>query len=134
MNEQENNMINCLFDSSALLAVIKREQGYEEIEKYLKNSFISSVNYSEVITILSLAKMPLFEAENIIKPLIHKIVPFDTQLAGLTGELTTITSEFGLSLGDRACIATAKFFDYDIITTDKIWSKLNLPVRISVMR
>lgn len=127
-------MATSLFDSSALLAVIKKETGYQKIEPYLNNSFICSVNYCEVITILCLGGMSLREAEDIIRPLVQEIMPFDAQLASMAGELSVLTKELGLSLGDRACLTTAMYFDYEVITADKIWQKLKLPVKLKLIR
>ncbi|WP_395476404.1 hypothetical protein [Rickettsia endosymbiont of Pantilius tunicatus] len=36
------------------------------------------------------------------------------------------TKQYGLSLGDRACIATGIYHNIAIYTTDKIWAELKI--------
>lgn len=127
-------MSKYLMDSSAVLTILFDELGSNEILKYLGNASISSVNYCEVISkVVQRKACP--EISNLqIKSIIENIIPFDEKIALYAGTLINSTKEFGLSLGDRACIATAINHEFEIITTDKIWSKLNLPIKISVMR
>jgi ribonuclease VapC len=40
----------------------------------------------------------------------------------------------GLSLGDRACLALALALGAPVYTSDKSWKKLNLGLRIQVIR
>ena len=47
-----NKTKKILLDASAVMAVINQEPGYEQTEAVLAHSAISTVNYSEVISIL----------------------------------------------------------------------------------
>ena len=49
-----------VIDTSAVIALINREEGFEVVEKHIGNAIISSVNFSEVITV---ANRELFETE-----------------------------------------------------------------------
>ena len=51
-----------------------------------------------------------------------------------TAALRNPTRKTGLSLGDRACLATALELNLPVITTDRVWSKLNLGIQIQVIR
>jgi len=43
--------------------------------------------------------------------------------------------QYGLSLGDRACLALAKSYGTLVMTADKIWEKLNINgIEIQVIR
>jgi PIN domain nuclease of toxin-antitoxin system len=69
-----------------------------------------------------------------INGLIETILPFREETALHAGTLISATKEFGLSLGDRACIATAMLNNLEIITVEKIWDKLFLPLKIHQVR
>jgi len=115
-----------LFDSSALLTLIQQENGYEELEDVVANAVISSVNLSEVISVLSRSMVPKEKIEEIINSSITDVIPFSRGEAILSGELINQTKAFGLSLGDRACIATGILYNLKVYTTDQIWRKLDL--------
>ena len=61
-------------------------------------------------------------------------VPFDEVQARLAGELVAQTRPYGLSLGDRACLALAIQRKATVYTTDAAWKKLNLPIEVEVIR
>jgi PIN domain nuclease of toxin-antitoxin system len=115
-----------LFDSSALLTLIQQETGYEELEEVVANAVISSVNLSEVISVLSRSMVPSEKIKEVINSSITDVVPFSWDEAILSGELINQTKAFGLSLGDRACIATGILYNLKVYTTDQIWRKLKL--------
>jgi PIN domain nuclease of toxin-antitoxin system len=59
---------------------------------------------------------------------------FDDLQARLAGELVTQTRPYGLSLGDRACLALAIQRKATVYTTDAAWKKLNLGIEVEVIR
>jgi len=63
-----------------------------------------------------------------------KFIPFSMEHADKAGELWQITSPFGLSLGDRACLATGLVEQTSVMTADKIWQELTLPLEIQCIR
>jgi PIN domain nuclease of toxin-antitoxin system len=44
------------------------------------------------------------------------------------------TKAFGLSLGDRACLALAKRQQVTVWTADKVWKKLKVDVPVELIR
>ncbi len=52
------------------------------------------------------------------------IVDFDRETAILAAELRAVTKRLGLSLGDRACLATARSHGLPVLTADQAWAKL----------
>lgn len=44
------------------------------------------------------------------------------------------TKEFGLSLGDRACLALAGIKNLPVVTADKQWDKLKTDFKIIQLR
>lgn len=117
-----------LLDASALLAVLKKETGYQKLEKDLSDSeaVISAVNFSEVIAVLKKLGMPHKEAENVILSVVPTVISFTQDSASLAGDMISVTKEYGLSLGDRACIATGIIHNLPIYTTDKAWQLLSI--------
>ena len=59
-------------------------------------------------------------------------VPFEAALTVETGRLVRVAR--GLSLGDRACIATAKHVGLPAVTADKVWAKLYPGVEVRLIR
>lgn len=59
---------------------------------------------------------------------------FSDRQARLAAELRSITRSFGLSLGDRACLALAIDRKATVYTTDRIWKKLELGIKIELIR
>jgi PIN domain nuclease of toxin-antitoxin system len=52
----------------------------------------------------------------------------------MAGGLVKVTRPFGLSLGDRACLALAIERKVTVYTTDRVWKSLNLGIEIEVIR
>lgn len=115
-----------LLDTSAVIAILKKEPGYKILEDIIANSSISSVNLSEFISVLARASIPTNEIDKIIIDIIPEIIPFSEDIAIESGKLTNYTKKYGLSLGDRACIATGIYHNMIIYTADKIWSELEI--------
>ncbi len=127
-------MSNKVIDSSAILALINKESGWEKVADIIENSYLSTVNYSEIIDKLLYYKFTFKEIQQIFDKLKINVINFDRSIALETAKLKKLTKQYGLSLGDRACIATALLNDSDIVTADKIWLKLKLPVKIISIR
>jgi PIN domain nuclease of toxin-antitoxin system len=117
---------NVILDASALLALIHQEQGADIVKPLLKRAIMSTVNVSEVLTALQRTDIHPKEALLSIFDIIQTIIPFDTEQAKLTAELSPLTKSKGLSLGDRACIALGQKMKLPIYTADKIWGELKL--------
>ena len=59
---------------------------------------------------------------------------FDRELALGAAALLLPTVAWDLSLGDRACLALARVRDLPAVTADRAWAKLDLGIRIEVVR
>lgn len=127
-------MNKAVLDSSALLAFINQENGSEEVEKYLPNAIMSSVNIAEVAAILSLIDIPEDIIIGIINDLNIEIINFDENQALQSGFLRKQTKSAGLSLGDRACIGLSTIKKLTVVTADKVWAELGLPNDIVLIR
>jgi len=127
-------MSKVVVDASALLALIKNESGAKVVEELLGNIVMSSVNTSEVVSILLDSEMSPKEAEEVIEPFISSIVPFDFKQSIECAALKKGTKHLGLSLGDRACINLGIQLGLPVYTADKIWAKLKLDCKIILVR
>ncbi len=78
--------------------------------------------------------MPARSIREAIDTLNLVIVPFDAELAYLTGLLRTATRAAGLSLGDRACLALAQRLSAPVLTADQAWKGLDVGVEIRHIR
>ena len=119
-------MTKVVMDASAVLALLNQETGYKLVEQHLPESMISTVNLSEVVTILIDIGITRSDAETTVNELIKEIIVFDQQQAFIAAELRKSTKSYGLSLGDRACLALSQIKKLPALTADKAWSKLKV--------
>ncbi|MDQ3345406.1 MAG: type II toxin-antitoxin system VapC family toxin [Chloroflexota bacterium] len=121
-------------DASAMLAMLLAERGGDRVEAMLPNGLISTVNWSEVIQkALDIGSPTIGLADELIGAGLQ-IVDFELADADLAGGLWQITHHLGLSLADRACLATALRRSSVVITADRAWRKLDLDVKVEVIR
>ena len=121
-------------DASALIAALFHEKGQERVHEVIGDCCISAVNVSEVIGRFVREGYDAAEALTRILALGIEIVPFETTDASLTASLLPITRPFGLSLGDRACLALAISREIAVMTADHPWLDDDLPVEIVCIR
>jgi PIN domain nuclease of toxin-antitoxin system len=60
--------------------------------------------------------------------------PFTSEQARITGDLITATEKYGLSLGDRSCLALAIVLEAPVYTTEQLWRNLKVGIPIHVIR
>ena len=121
-------------DASALLAYLFAETGHEAVARVIDACCLSSVNLAEVLS--------RFARDGHSPELVHhqiaasgiEIVPFLGEDAALAAALVPLTQSFGLSLGDRACLALALRRNVTALTADRVWAELDLPIAIEVIR
>jgi PIN domain nuclease of toxin-antitoxin system len=123
-----------ILDASAILVLINNEKGKDVVEQYLNNALISTINFSEVITVTNRNGFDQDEISNLLKNIFPNIIDFNYDQALIAASLDQYTSKFGLSLGDRACLSLAKYKNCPILTADKIWKKLDIDLDIKLIR
>ncbi len=127
-------MTKMVLDASAVLALLNQEDGSHIVEQHISQSLISAVNLAEVITVLGQLGMPYSEATELTDDILSHIVTFDKEQASITAELRQSTKAFGLSLGDRACLALAKVKALPVLTADSLWAQLDIGVSVQLIR
>jgi ribonuclease VapC len=127
-------MISCVLDASALLAYLASESGSKEVEKVLDEAAVSAVNVAEVASKLAERGAPLDRIRETIQALGVEVIPCDEMQAYQIGQLRAATKDQGLSLGDRACLATALQYGVRALTADRHWKTVKVGARIHVIR
>lgn len=127
-------MADIVFDTSAYLALIQGEEGAALVREHLEQAACSSVNYSELLSVLQRIGMPPAKAQYFAGELVRTIISFDEQQAVIADELYGKTKSFGLSLGDRACLALARHQQVPVLTADRVWGQLDLGIEVKMVR
>ena len=118
-------MSKAVFDSSAILAVYFDEPGKHETLRLLElhESMIATPNLSEVYSKLIESGLTTSQIEQSFGGLEIEIQDFNEELAIMAAELMPRTKAFGLSLGDRSCLALALRENAIAVTADRDWKK-----------
>lgn len=117
-----------LLDASAYIAYIGKESGYNEVQSIIDRASINMVTYTEIISFYARKGVDNILLKKICKYL--DIIGINEEISFNAGIMIKISQEYGLSLGDRICLATATHFHLPIYTADKIW--LNLAAKLDV--
>ena len=126
--------MSIVLDTSAILAVIRREQGRERVIEALARAVASTVNYAEVVGNLVMRGMPAHIAQAEFAGLRIPTVSFDDRQALEAGSLRRLSHHLGLSLGDRACLALARIRKATVLTSDRKWADLDMGIPIRQIR
>lgn len=124
-----------ILDASAVLALIHDEPGADLVARSLDGSALSTANLAEVV-----GKLVDLEIDPTpLRLLLHSagvtIEPLTVPDAELAGALRETAGGRALSLGDRCCLALAlRQDDADVLTADRAWSALSLPLQIRLLR
>jgi ribonuclease VapC len=108
-----------MLDASAVLAVLLDEPGGDFVFDHIGDSQISTVNLSEVYATLLDGGMTYEDAHDIVGSLPFRIRTFDDDHGRQAAKLRPLTKTYGLSLGDRSCLAHAKLECLPVLTADR---------------
>lgn len=126
--------MSVVHDASSLLAVAFREPGGEVARFALRGSLVSSVNWSEVIQKVQAQGKDTRQLAQLYIGLGVTIVPFGGLDAERTASLYGETRAFGLSLGDRACLALGLETGREVYTADTRWTEIPLEIKVTAIR
>jgi len=128
-------MNEVVFDASVMLAMIQHERGAEQItDEILDRSVASTVNLAEVQSKLVKKGYTLVEAWEDTLSAVKIAEQYTSDQAKIAGDLITATEKYGLSLGDRSCLALAIALNAPVYTTEQLWKNLKVGVPIHVIR
>jgi ribonuclease VapC len=123
-----------VLDASAVLCLLQEEKGAERVARLLPAAVIGAVNYAEVVGKLVESGIDEATADGLMDTLQLKVIPFDRIQARLAGALRASTRKFGLSLGDRACLALAAAEGAIALTCERVWTKFEAPCKVEALR
>ncbi len=144
-----------VLDASALLAFWLSEPGGATVRQAIddEGALIASVNLAEVLAKVDdlhpgfASRFPAVpdrassEATSTprgrtVQPGTLVVEPFTLGDAVVSGTLRATSKPYGLSLGDRACLALGKRLDMPVLTADRAWQDVadDLDVRVRVIR
>lgn len=128
-------MSRTVLDASAVLAALKREPGADVVAAAIANgAAVSAVNLAEVVSTLADRGMDEATVHATLDQLDLQVVDFDTDLAYAAGLLRPRTRQFGLSLGDRACLVLAQRLGAEALTADRTWADLSRDFAVRIVR
>ena len=123
-----------VLDASVILASILREPGGEVFASLTEEFRLSTINLGEIVSKLSERGFAEAEIAVATEPLFANCIPLTTAQAFQAGLLRKETKRFGLSMGDRCCLALGLELGATVYTTDRAWAGLDLRVRVEVVR
>lgn len=129
-------MSEAVLDASAVLAYLNDEPGAASVAEVLEHggAVIGAVNYAEVSAKLLALGMPEPVATEVMRSLEMEVVPLDEETAWISARLVLITKPFGLSLGDRCCLALGQRMGLPVLTADKLWTEIKPGVNARLIR
>ena len=110
-----------VFDSSAILAVLRNEPGADVVIGYLDQAMISAVNLGEIAQVQIRGGHSRDEAADAFYQLGVPVIDVDANLALLASEMRATALAKGMSQADCICLALAKREGVPALTGDRKW-------------
>ena len=126
--------MTCVFDASALLAILFDERGSDVAIESARGASISAVNMIEVLEKFAVKWGDMVTAIDAVRRLEMTVEPFDSRQARIAAELKPGFVGKNISLADRACMALALDRRLPIITADQAWADLEIGIDIRMIR
>jgi ribonuclease VapC len=123
--------VTIIFDSSAMLALLRDEGGADAAAAALPEAVMCAVNVAEVAE-----RLRRDFQEDAVRSSLDLILPLtiaaDKELAIAAGFMRAGTLNAGLSLGDRFCLALGARMNVPVLTADRAWLKIADAVGVEV--
>lgn len=123
-----------VLDTSALLALLFNETGAECVLAVLPDALMSTVNLAEALSFYVRHGATVGDAFTQLSSLPIHWLPFSAEHSAIAAGLLPLTKAYGLSLGDRACLALAIEKQLPVYTADRVWCELSLPISVVAIR
>lgn len=111
----------CVVDSSTVFVDLNDEAGAPEARRWLRDAAVSALNLQEVASKAIDKGVPSEMVPLLVERLRLVVHPLDGELAIVAGLMRVATKAYGLSHGDRACLALARRLGLPAVTADRIW-------------
>lgn len=123
-----------VLDASAILALLRDEDGADEVRRVYAGTLVSAVNSAEVASALVEEGMPIDDVRRRLLGQPLEVVPFAGEQIFEAARLRRSSDHRRLSLADRACVSLARLRAVPALTTDRAWRSLKLGIDERVIR